>query len=69
MMLFDSKYLSWRVLNISIEVLSEGRKVARALNNVWKKRRVATEAKMGMYSGIEPCTCLSFMARTRSLFS
>ena len=30
----------------------EHREVAGALKNVWKRRKVMTEAKLGMYNGI-----------------
>ena len=33
-------------------IVGEGRLVAGALKNVWKRRKVTIEAKMGMYYGI-----------------
>ena len=39
--------------------IGEGRKSAGALNDLWKKRHVSREAKVGMYEGIvEPSLLL-----------
>ena len=31
--------------------MDEGRKVAGALKNVWRRRKITTEEKMGTYNG------------------